>query len=48
MVTIETLVVKLHVLISQKDLDVIFEFYSPKNIERHTSIVRSGWMVAEK
>jgi hypothetical protein len=39
MVTIETLAVKLHILISQKDLDVIFEFYSPKNIEKHTSIV---------
>ncbi len=30
MVTIETFVVKLHVLISHKDLDVIFKFYSPK------------------
>jgi hypothetical protein len=48
MVTTETLVVKLHVLISQKDLDIIFEFNSPKNIERHTSIVQNGWMVAEK
>jgi trehalose-6-phosphatase len=47
MVTIDTLVVKLHVLISQKNLYVIFEFYSPKTIEKHTSIVQNGWMVAE-
>jgi hypothetical protein len=29
MVTIETLVVKLHVLIYQNDLDVIFEILQP-------------------
>jgi hypothetical protein len=48
MVIIETLAVKLHVLISQKDLDVIFELYSPKNIEKNTSIVQNtmvGWLL---